>query len=697
MSFNLKFGSSFREDKDESEKTNKKKSRNENCQTPIDTKIDNTSDSTFRQVDKDNNPPTRENSDDSKYSRIDWSKPYLAEHTPDKFDNIDWSKKAFKTHEPDKFDTINWNEAHGTIAEDTKEIPNAKLNIKTESLDEKTVREQEELLDSKRLKTEEKMAELYQRMGERPYYRGEPVKGFKEFQKQILPTEAFTRLIDRKDHGFEIQKNNFEEEHLNTLKNELLLKKPCLLVNHYFEKVKKCRTTSNSTKVRHNYHVIDKQTLYCPNCDKSLINKESNESKINLTKKELRDLDESKNFGDITIYRISINRSFADGALKWLKFPGINYVGQTVETARNRCFRGHIKKAFDPKKKHTYIEHSIKRNFQSKKLAHNFIKTEVIQIVRFKGDINEIREMSNQELKKKKLEEALELTQKAADKAERFWIGFYKTQFKEFGRNIDEGGRINKLVLLDPRKLHQEISNIMHIRRNQGPFKLLRKKLGTTRAILKNNLSIYYGKPLKEIKHDMLIKETKRLFKLGYLAEKIAKELKLEGQIENSTKTVSNWIRYEIYNDRFPDCPSYRRIRDAILSEIIIDKVKEGHKSYKSLLKDLPGFKVPGETFRQKSWELKRFVGKNLGGLKKLLKEYNEFYQKEYLKDAIKIIRELNKEKKEISATLLAEELGFSEKFGYKKSSLKKNASRYISKHLGKNIRELKEIARKNI
>jgi hypothetical protein len=313
-----------------------------------------------------------------------------------------------------------------------------------------------------------------------------------------------------------------------------------------------------------------------------------------------------------------------------------------------------------------------------------------LQIIRFQGDISEIRALDSPELKKEKLEIAMKSTQTLADTAERFWIGFYKTQFKEFGRNVHEGGKENRMVLLDPLKLENAIKNVMHIERKKGPFKIIQKQLKTTRAVLTNNLLLYYGKYLKDVKHEYILKETKKLFELGYIAPKIAKILKLEGEIENSSKTVSEWIRNEIYSKRFPNKPPYRRIRDVILSEVITEKVKRSIVSYASLLEELPGFKVDGNTNREITWELKRFIVRNLGGIKKLNKKYNPKQKKDYYNRALELIK---KHDRTYSDFNLAMELGFIEDFNYSKNSLKKNAGRALKTHIGKSMGELRNDA----
>ena len=309
----------------------------------------------------------------------------------------------------------------------------------------------------------------------------------------------------------ESYKQNFIEN-----KQHTQLEKPRDLLLHYFKKYGRCCYNRKLTKPRHNYILQDKHTLVCPDCKKILKLANYTESIISMSNRDLKKLEKEKGFGDITIYKAYFTRTLARGKKEWLNFPGIGYVGQTIEIARDRTFFGHIKNAFNPKKKDTYFGNSIKKNFIIKQAAWKFIRVMILQIIRFQGDINAIRNIEKPLLKKKELEDAINSTQQIADNAEKFWIGYYKAQYKEFGRNIEEGGKENRMLLLNPVKLDEAIRKIMHVRRNKGPFEKVRKDLKTTRAILVNNLFYYYGKSLKDIKHDMLLKETKRLFELGF-------------------------------------------------------------------------------------------------------------------------------------------------------------------------------------
>ena len=130
--------------------------------------------------------------------------------------------------------------------------------------------------------------------------------------------------------------------------------------------------------------------------------------------------DRSKSFGDIIIYRVYYARTLTNGEKEWLPFPGIGYGGQTIEKARERLYYGHIKNAFNVKKKHTYFENSIKKNLIVKEIARKYLKYKILQIVRFQGDINVIWSLENPNIKKEKLEQAINSTQKLADIAEKF-------------------------------------------------------------------------------------------------------------------------------------------------------------------------------------------------------------------------------------------------------------------------------------
>jgi len=511
-------------------------------------------------------------------------------------------------------------------------------------------------------------------------------------KNKVKKLSKFERTLINDLKGFELTAHYMRKFTEN--KTLTQLNNPRDMVNHYFKDYGKCCFNRKLTKPRHNYILQNNYTLLCPDCKKILKIDSYTESIITMNTRDLKKLDNTKDFGDITIYRAYFMRTLVNGKNERLPFPGIGYVGQTIETAKERIFHGHIKNTFDVKKKHTYFENSIKRNSIIKQVARKYIRFKILQIIRFQGDINMIRSIENPDLKKKELEDTINSTQLLADNAEKFWIGYYKTQYKEFGRNIEEGGKENRMVLLDPVRLDESIRNIMHLHRSKSPFEKVREEMNTTRAILVNNLFYYYGKSLKVITHDKILKETKKLFELGYVAKDIALKLRLEGELENASKTVSDWIRNEIYNERFPERPKYRRIRDIILSEIIEQKVEEGCVTIKSLMDTLPGFEVPGETIREKTWEMKRFIVNNLGGIKKLNKKHHNKPKKDYLPDAIRIIRDYYKSKKKLSAVKLAFELGFCQDFGYTEESLRKNAaSRYIPQHTGKTMKELIEIS----
>jgi hypothetical protein len=156
-------------------------------------------------------------------------------------------------------------------------------------------------------------------------------------------------LIDIVNYNFNSNRSNFfysvNKSSEKNMKTESF--KQC----YNYEKRKECRAGKNSTITRHNYEIVNKNTLICTNCGYQIKNINNHENKINLSRKKIEDLEKNKQFGDITIYRAYFSGIIQKGKLIKLKFPGISYVGQTIENAIRRLKYGHIKNAFNEKKK----------------------------------------------------------------------------------------------------------------------------------------------------------------------------------------------------------------------------------------------------------------------------------------------------------------------------------------------------------
>lgn len=120
MGFKAKFNPSFIDEKEEFGKTKRESTKDSLKNDAFEPK--------FKPVDKDKRPILRNDKEESKFDRIDWSKPYTEKIPPDKFDNIDWGKNAFQKQETDNFDKIDWKKSRGLIKGDKTENIKKDLN-----------------------------------------------------------------------------------------------------------------------------------------------------------------------------------------------------------------------------------------------------------------------------------------------------------------------------------------------------------------------------------------------------------------------------------------------------------------------------------------------------------------------------------------------------------------------------------------
>ena len=341
-----------------------------------------------------------------------------------------------------------------------------------------------------------------------------------------------------------------------------------------------------------------------------------------------------------------MKRVLENGEYKWLPFPGINYIGQSVSFVSQR-YSEHLRSAFSDFKKIQDIDKYIRSSTSDPKyqpskriariIAKKNFKLETLQIIRFQGNLEKIRKIKDKKLRESAFNEAKKITQKLTNKVEKFWIGRFKTQFKEFGKNIEEGGKLNPSVDL--------------------------------------------------YKVDSLFRE-------GYLPDRIGRRVGLQGNKDSIRKTIIRNVKSNLYPHIFypkgieKPSISFREGRRIIFKEIIEDLVKNGYKSYKDMLEVLPGFGNPNANGRSKWHELKRLTLEIHGGIEKLNKKYHNKPRKEYYRTAIQLIKKHDRKYSDFS---LAKDLGFIEDFGYSLSGLRKNSGKYIKKHLGKSISELRE------
>ncbi|MHA1293162.1 MAG: hypothetical protein ACTSQJ_10880 [Promethearchaeota archaeon] len=220
-----------------------------------------------------------------------------------------------------------------------------------------------------------------------------------------------------------------------------ILKPPWEMLSHHFEEINMCLRSPESNFIRHNYKITPQGTLICIHCGASIFNPFLKTKREVVFRRKIKlQLAKSEFFfypNDILIYRMYWVKK---GNNEWKRFPSPSYIGQTKGTVKERLFRsdGHIRLAF--RRPSHLIHRLIRKDFSNESIARLKIRYEIIQVIPFQGDYNKISEISELREKAKRIKYYENITQELADEAEKFWIGFYHTQFAEFGGNYEEGG-----------------------------------------------------------------------------------------------------------------------------------------------------------------------------------------------------------------------------------------------------------------
>lgn len=332
--------------------------------------------------------------------------------------------------------------------------------------------------------------------------------------------------------------------------------------------------------------------LVCKHCGHELFNDDVS-GLSNVRRVQLWVDDQNKSQGDITIYYISWRKNQDD---EWLSFPGLFYPGLTEKSAEERAFGsgGHFYKAFNNPS--TSIEHTIKKYGLNLERARQIFKVEVLQIVKYQG--------------------SKEATMELASKIEKFWIGYFHSQFYEFGRNIESGGSdVRESIILQFNILDNalkeacKLPRVGDIQRKQYVYNRVGLK-ETQNRILDNSIEFWYRFSECKFENAIRLKRfeiIKILFEQGYKAAYIADEINADRH------DVVQWIIEDIYNDRYPGF-DYKKIHKAVLSEKIISSVSNGRITPDQILEDLSGL-VSVDA-------VKHHVRQNLGGWDNLINNY---------------------------------------------------------------------------
>jgi hypothetical protein len=245
--------------------------------------------------------------------------------------------------------------------------------------------------------------------------------------------------------------------------------------------------------------------------------------------------------------------------------------------------------------------------------------------IRFQGDWNYFYSISDLLERQKSIDIAVDKTEKLANSAEKFWIGFLKSQFQNFGRNTEEGGRnprsFKLIPLIDMADVFETIkSDFLAISSPRAKaLSLIQIKYpGVNRHDLENSLKFYYGtNRITDVLKDMIFKDVNELFRNYYKPNEIAQILNIKDYRHGSfmERGVTNLIK-EKYSSMVPPntLKKLEYIRRVVITEEIISLIKQGFITTKALCAKLPGFKNRGQ--------ITNFITKNLGGLEKTIQKY---------------------------------------------------------------------------
>jgi len=195
-----------------------------------------------------------------------------------------------------------------------------------------------------------------------------------------------------------------------------------------------------------------------------------------------------------------------------------------------------------------------------------------------------------------------------------FWIGFFHSNFYEFGRNIEPGGSAVRESVILPFDILDEalyeaskLPRLGDIHRKNYVYEKLNMK-ETQNHILDNSIEFWYGFTTWKFTNAIRMKRIEiiqALFEQAYIANYISNEIGADRH------DIIELIEDEIYKDRTSD---YKRIRESVLKDKIKQYVAEGYITPSQILSVLPGF--------INTDAVKHFVRKNLEGWDKLINNY---------------------------------------------------------------------------
>jgi len=349
---------------------------------------------------------------------------------------------------------------------------------------------------------------------------------------------------------------------------------------------------------RHNYKPSAWGKLQCVDCGHKLElsqdDLETSAMSEKLSKLKLIEMDKNKKVrpkydSDYTIYKISLSKEvldllhsvISDALISKLEamfstVDELNYIGKTFKHAEKRFIRGHLDKAFSGGGSSDFHDF-IREYFPDRDLANELFSIEVLQVLDYELYLDQIIQ--------------------AADNAERYWIGYFHSQFREYGFNTAPGGahfgESFSLPDIDFKTFDSLIRESVHISLSDGPLDWISERLpngGSTRWIQEACYDIY-GESYSDIRKEYIEDELLPLIKEGWRGHAITEMFGLktrndEGSIAPSgTYRVTQWCK-ELFDD---DTMTISKARRLFLPAIIKQLIRKGFLTYKDIADQLPG------------------------------------------------------------------------------------------------------------
>jgi len=311
-----------------------------------------------------------------------------------------------------------------------------------------------------------------------------------------------------------------------------------------------CTRSDTSNIEKHNYIVLNENKIECNRCKKILTN---NHDPLEVS------------FEPFSIYRIHLKK--LPNKKGFLSFPGKSYIDITKKKPIDR-WNNHLTDAFNKNiknRKNAIFHRALRKYGITKNLARNNFKLKILQVC------------SNKE---------------GANKAEKFWIGWFKTQDILYGWNILPGGQTNSTtteIVISYTELDKAINQSIIIPKANFPINFLAKKFGVCHNTINRKIKKYYRKENGEymtywdIRKIYISKLLELYIKQGYPKSQIGPKLGLSGNPQN---TISSYIK-----EFFSEFKTFTDMRYNLIQKVLTSLIGFGYESHKDIAEQLPGMK----------------------------------------------------------------------------------------------------------